>query len=166
MFIVGALILFVAELYVLVKVIEGIGVLPGLALLVILSACGPFLVRRTGLAVWRRARTRLDRGEVPGREMTDGLMLLIAGVAITIPGFITDVVGFALLLPPVRALVRRLLGRYFARRMITLQGMPQRMEMDGGASERSGFGTGFIDADSVDRTPPRADEPRPLPPGR
>ena len=95
-----------------------IGVLPTLVLLVVISASGPWLVRRTGLGVWRRAQHRLAEGEVPGREIIDGVLLLAAGVLLTVPGFLTGIVGLLLLLPPVRSVVRRLGARWLARRAV------------------------------------------------
>src|SRR5450759_5921512 len=76
----------IAELYVIVQVAHHIGVLATVALLVVISAAGPWLVRRTGLGVWRRAKGRLSQGEVPGREIVDGVLLLAAGVLLTVPG--------------------------------------------------------------------------------
>jgi UPF0716 protein FxsA len=111
----------VAEVYVIVQVAHHIGVLATLALLVVISASGPWLVRRTGLGVWRRAQGRLQDGEVPGREIVEGVILLAAGVLLTVPGFITGVVGALLLLPPARALVRLLGGRWLARRVVVQQ---------------------------------------------
>ena len=106
----------IAELYVIVQVANHIGVLATIALLVLISASGPWLVRHTGLGVWRRARTRLTQGDMPGREIVDGVLLLAAGVLLTIPGFLTGIVGLLLLLPPVRALVRWFGSRRLVRR--------------------------------------------------
>lgn len=111
----------VAEIYVIVQVAHHIGVLATIGLLVVISASGPWLVRRTGLGVWRRARARLQDGEMPGREIVDGVLLLAAGVLLTVPGFITGVAGALLLLPPVQALVRLLGGRWLARRVVVEQ---------------------------------------------
>jgi len=110
--------LIVAEVYVFVQAVHHLGVLATLALLLAISASGPWLVRRTGLGVWRRAQARLREGEVPGRELVDGVLLFAAGVLLTLPGFITGVIGVLLLLPPVRALVRMLGARSLARRVV------------------------------------------------
>lgn len=115
--VIGVVVFFVAEIYVLVRVASAIGTLPCVLLLLAVSACGPWLVRRAGLGVWRRARLRLAEGEVPGRELLDGLLLLAAGVCITVPGFITDAIGVLLLLPPVRLLARRVVVWRLGRRM-------------------------------------------------
>jgi UPF0716 protein FxsA len=95
-----------AELFVIIKVGEAIGVVSTLALLVGMSVVGAALVKREGLGVLRRARERMDRGVVPGRELVDGVLILLAGALLLTPGFITDAVGVLLLLPPVRAGLR------------------------------------------------------------
>jgi UPF0716 protein FxsA len=114
-------VLVVAEVYVFLQAVHHFGVLTALAALLLISASGPWLVRRTGLGVWRRARSRLEDGEVPGREMVDGVLLFAAGVLLTVPGFITGVAGALLLLPPVRAVVRWLGARSLARRVVIQQ---------------------------------------------
>src|SRR5260370_5837324 len=106
----------VAEIYVIIQVAHAIGAVPAVLALLLISAAGPGLVRRQGLGVWSRARDRVSSGEIPGRELMDGVLLLCAGVLITIPGFITDGLGLLLLLSPVRAVVRRLVIGRLARR--------------------------------------------------
>jgi UPF0716 protein FxsA len=113
---VGLLILAAVELTAVIEVAMRIGGVLTVLLLFGVSACGPWLVRRAGFGVWRRARERLQFGEVPGREAVDGTMLLLAGLLICIPGFVTDALGLLLLLPPVRAGVRVLILRRFTRR--------------------------------------------------
>jgi len=107
----------IAEIWTAIQVAHQIGGLATVALLLLMSLSGPWLVRRAGTGVWRRARQRLDEGEVPGREAIDGVLLLLAGVLLTVPGFITGVAGILLLLPPVRTLVRVLSGGWLLRRV-------------------------------------------------
>jgi UPF0716 protein FxsA len=137
----------VAEVYVFLQAVHHLGVLTALALLLLISASGPWLVRRTGVGVWRRARARLQDGQVPGRELVDGVLLLAAGLLLTLPGFVTGVAGALLLLPPVRALVRWLGARSLARRVVI-------QEWTGGPAGDGGDGS-VITASSrtVDRTP-------------
>ena len=137
----AGLLLLVAELAVVVEVARQIGVLTAVVLLVAVSALGPWLVRRVGFGVWRRAAERLDAGELPGREAVDGLLLLAAGVLICVPGFITDAVGILLLAPPVRALLRGVAGRRLARRVRTFAG-------PGAGPWPPGAGSGVVDAAS------------------
>jgi UPF0716 protein FxsA len=125
----GVVVLIAAELVVLVEVARAIGVLPAVLILVLVSASGPWLVRRAGLGVWRRARDRVASGQPPGTEVLDGATLLVGGVLVCIPGFITDVIGLALLARPVRALARRLVLHHFTRRVRTGRRRDRRAEV-------------------------------------
>lgn len=96
------------ELYFLIQVGSVIGALPTILLSILTAVIGGYLVRMQGLAVLMRVRSMLERGETPALELLDGAVLLICGFALLLPGFITDAVGFALLVPPLRrALIRR-----------------------------------------------------------
>jgi UPF0716 protein FxsA len=109
-------VLFIAELWVLIEVAVHVGVLETAVLLVLMPVLGISLVKRAGLAVFRRVQTTLDAGGVPHREVVDGFLLLVAGVLLIVPGFITDAMGLLLLVPPVRIGVRTILLRSFKRR--------------------------------------------------
>lgn len=106
------------ELYVLLQVSHAIGVGSTIGLLVVVSLLGAWLVKREGLGVLRRAQARMRSGRVPGRELVDGVIILFAGALLLTPGFLSDVVGAFLLLPPVRAVVRRLAVRRLSRRVV------------------------------------------------
>lgn len=96
------------ELYFLIQVGSVIGALPTILLSILTAVIGGYLVRMQGLTVLMRVRAMLDRGETPALELLDGAVLLLCGFALMLPGFITDAVGFALLVPRVRhALIRR-----------------------------------------------------------
>jgi UPF0716 protein FxsA len=99
-------VLFIAELYVMILVAGQIGVLSTVGLLILIAVLGIWLVKREGLAVLRRLRRTVDAGQVPHREVVDGFLIVFAGLLMIPPGFITDAVGLLLLLPPVRSLVR------------------------------------------------------------
>lgn len=101
----------IAELAVLVQVAGSIGVLDTIGLLIVVSVVGVWLAKRAGLGVVARLRDTTARGEPPSRELADGALILLAGGLLVLPGFISDVVGILLLLPPVRALVRTVLLR-------------------------------------------------------
>ena len=105
-----------AELYVLIKVGQVVGALPTVALLVLVSVAGAWLVKREGLGVARRAREQMAVGMVPGRELVDGVLILFAGALLLTPGFLTDLLGIALLVPPVRAALRTFAIHRLARR--------------------------------------------------
>ncbi len=94
------------ELFVILQVGRTIGALNTVAVLVLVSVAGAWLVKREGLGVLRRAQERVQRGAVPGRELVDGVLILFAGALLLTPGFLTDVVALLLLVPPVRAAVR------------------------------------------------------------
>ena len=106
----------IAELYVIIQVGGAIGVLPTLAILLADALLGSFLLRHQGRAAWRRFNQALAERRFPGKEVADGVMITFGGALLLTPGFITDIFGAILLLPPTRALIRRLLWRYLRRR--------------------------------------------------
>jgi len=106
-----------AELYVLIQVGHAIGVLNTLGLLLLVSIVGAWLAKREGIGVIRRMQAALEAGRVPGAELVDGFLILLAAALMITPGFLTDIVAIFLLLPPVRAMVRQTLRRRFARRI-------------------------------------------------
>jgi UPF0716 protein FxsA len=93
----------------------GLGWALGIALFTALL--GAVLVRRAGLSALGRIRGKLNRGELPGRELSDGAVILVSGAFLITPGFITDTLGFLILLPPVQALVYRFLSRRVSTRV-------------------------------------------------
>jgi UPF0716 protein FxsA len=95
-----------AELFVILRVAHVVGVLNTIAVLVVMSMVGAALVKREGIGVLRRAQERMNAGQMPGRELVDGVLVLFAGALLLTPGFLTDAVGVLLLLPPVRAAMR------------------------------------------------------------
>ncbi len=105
-----------AELYVIIQVGQAFGALNTIALLIVISVAGAWLAKREGLSVWRRFQNQVQVGAVPGKEIADGVMILFAGALLMTPGFLTDLLGIALLLPPVRAAVRGIALRSAARR--------------------------------------------------
>ena len=105
-----------AELYVLIKVGQLVGALPTIAFLVLVSVVGAWLVKREGMGVLRRAREQIALGLVPGRELVDGVLILFAGALLVTPGFLTDLLGISLLVPPVRSAIRGFAVHRLARR--------------------------------------------------
>ncbi len=99
------------ELAVFVQVTHWIGALDSILLLLLVSAGGILIVRHQGLGIYRRVRAQLRAGIVPAAELVDGLLILIAGLLLIVPGFVTDFVGLLLLLPPVRGFVRGIVRR-------------------------------------------------------
>ena len=100
------IVLPIVELAVIIQVGQAIGVFSTIGLLLLVSVAGAWLVKREGLGVWTRFQRQVQMGVVPGREIADGVLILFAGALLCTPGFVTDVLGILLLLPPVRAAIR------------------------------------------------------------
>jgi len=94
-----------AELYVLIEVGAGIGGLATIALCLLTAAIGGILVRIQGLQTLLKARELMNRGEAPAEQMMHGIMIAFSGVLLFLPGFITDAIGFLLLIPPFRNMI-------------------------------------------------------------
>jgi UPF0716 protein FxsA len=106
-----------AELYVILKVGDAIGAVWTILLLAADSVLGSLLLRAQGRSVWRRFNNALAEGKMPHREVIDGVLVIFGGAFLITPGFITDIVGLLLLLPPTRALVRSQVVRRLGRRV-------------------------------------------------
>jgi UPF0716 protein FxsA len=106
-----------AELYVILKVGDAIGVIWTILLLAADSVLGSLLLRSQGRAVWRRFNDALAAGRMPHREVQDGVLVIFGAAFLITPGFITDVAGLLMLLPPTRAAIRRVAMRVISRRM-------------------------------------------------
>jgi UPF0716 protein FxsA len=115
----------VAEVAAFVAVGEHIGFGWAVLLLIGVSALGPLLVKRVGLGVLARTQDRLAEGELPTRELLDGVVVLAGGIMVCLPGFVSDALGLLLLLGPVRHFFIRLGGRRVARRVQTMRVSPQ-----------------------------------------
>jgi UPF0716 protein FxsA len=127
----------VAELYVIIQVGNAIGLAPTLLLLLLDGIAGAALARWQGRAAWERFNQALAAGRVPARETFDGAMIIVGGAFLLAPGFITDVIGFLLLIPPTRALVRALVARLARRRVsFTVFGPPPRPRAGTGPGPR------------------------------
>ena len=108
-----------AELYVILKVGDAIGPIWTILLLAADSLLGSVLLRSQGRSIWRRFNTALTEGKMPHREVVDGVLVIFGGAFLITPGFLTDIVGVTLLVPPTRAVVRRALIRRLGRRPST-----------------------------------------------
>lgn len=106
----------VAEMATFFWVESRIGLGPALLLAVLTALVGSFLVRRAGLSALARIQDRLSQGQVPGRELGDGAAILVSGAFLISPGFITDVLGFLLLIPAVRDLIYRVVSKRLSAR--------------------------------------------------
>jgi len=90
------------EIYVLLQVGGLIGAFPTIFLVVFTAVLGAWLLRRQGFATWQRFQANLAQGTVPAYEMIEGPILLVGGALLLTPGFFTDIVGFACLIPALR----------------------------------------------------------------
>ncbi len=104
------------ELFIILQVGQTIGAGWTIGILVLISLIGAWMVKREGVGVLRRARARMRSGEVPSSELTDGVFILFAGALLLTPGFLTDLLGILLLIPPVRSAIRRVATRSYRRR--------------------------------------------------
>lgn len=104
------------ELFLLVKLGDVIGFWPTVALVVATGTMGAILTRMEGLRVFRQAQADFQHGRVPTERLLDGLLILIAGAVLLTPGLITDVLGFFLLVPPGRRMIRKLVSAAVARK--------------------------------------------------
>ncbi|MDP2901747.1 MAG: FxsA family protein [Methylovulum sp.] len=98
-----------AEIYLLLQVGGIIGAMPTIFLVVFTALLGTFLLKQQGLATFRRFQLSLAQGEVPAYEMIEGPIILLGGVLLLTPGFITDILGIICLIPPLRRKVAQYL---------------------------------------------------------
>jgi len=132
------------ELFVIIEVGQAIGVWPTIALLFLDSILGAVLLRSQGRAVWRRFNEALAAGRTPHREVFDGAMVIFGGALLLTPGFVTDIFGLLLLIPPSRAVIRRFLSRILVGRVAL-----------GGRVAYWGYGR-YRDRRGVPGSPPRS----------
>ncbi len=138
----------IAEIALIIKVGEWIGVWWTIALLLADAVLGSLLLRSQGRAVWRRFSAAVGEGRLPHREVIDGVLVIFGAALMLAPGFITDVFGALFLLPPTRALMRRLLLRRAVLRVV------------GGAAPSRNGRPDDIEATAIDVDPDRLDPPR------
>ena len=113
----GFLLVPIAEIFVLIQVGQVIGPWWTVLLLIAMSVLGAWLVRREFRTTWRALQGALRTGRVPSSELADAGMVVVGGTLLLTPGFLTDIVGFAMLLPLTRPLFRRALLALVARRL-------------------------------------------------
>ena len=138
----------IAEIALIIQVGELIGVWWTIALLLADAVLGSLLLRSQGRAVWRRFSESVTEGRVPHREVVDGVLVIFGGALMLAPGFITDLFGALFLIPPTRAVMRRLLVRRASLRIVGATVPPR----NGRPSD--------VEATAVDVDPDRLDPPR------
>ena len=145
----------IVEIALFIQVGGMIGVWATLALVVLAAVAGMAVIRSQGAHAWLQAQRSLAELRDPSRPLAHGMMLMIAGALLILPGFFTDILGLLLLIPPVRDLVMRRAGRRMRVRTVHMA----RRE-----AYRPPYADGVIDADYVvEDTPPRARPPLDLP---
>jgi UPF0716 protein FxsA len=152
--VIAFLVVPVLEIYVILQVGHAIGGWPTVALLILESLLGAWIMRREGRRAWRALTETFRRGGLPDRELADAALVLVGGVLLLTPGFVTDVVGLLFVLPFTRPLVRRALSGYVGHRVRVAQsraaasfdgfgGMPRpRREPGPQSGSAGGAGTG------------------------
>src|SRR3954468_18164330 len=136
----------IAELALLIQVGQLIGVWWTILLLVADAILGSWLLRSQGRAAWARFNVALAEARIPHREVVDGVLVIFGGVLLLTPGFITDIFGLLFLFPPTRVLMRRLLLRRGALKLVGA--------MPGTASPPNGHRPTDIEGSAVDIDPP------------
>ncbi len=114
---VAFIVLPVLEIFLITRVAGGIGWLPTIVLVISISLAGAFLVRREGLGVIERVRSSLRSVRLPTNDLADGAMIFFASALMLTPGFLTDAIGLALLIPPIRAVLRPPVIAFFQKRL-------------------------------------------------
>lgn len=131
----------VIELVLLIQIGGRIGLWPTVGIIFATAIIGASLTRMQGAMTMARAQKAISEGRTPAAEVLDGLMIVIAGVVLLTPGFLTDAIGFALLIPSVRAACRKRLAESLKSRV--------QFTADSGASPDLGGGKGWSDDDNV-----------------
>ena len=111
----------IAEIALLINVSGEIGGWNTVALVIITAAAGAFLVKREGLATLHAAQAKMQQQQVPAKELMEGACLLVAGVLLVTPGFMTDIVGFLLVIPPTRKLIAAGAAKRFSANIVSQQ---------------------------------------------
>ena len=125
------------EIYVLLEVGGLIGAFPTIFLVVFTAALGAWLLRRQGFATWQRFQANLEQGTIPAYEMIEGPILLVGGALLLTPGFFTDILGFACLIPT----LRRKIAQY------VIENYLLKAETAAAFRQRSSFNDGIIEGE-------------------
>ena len=107
----------ICELYFLIRIGGIIGAFNTVLIIILTASLGAYLARSQGFSVFGRIQEALSGGRVPGYDILQGLFIVVGAFALLTPGFLTDLIGLSMLLPPVRATYIKLLGRYIRRKI-------------------------------------------------
>ena len=109
----------VVELALLIQLGQFLGVLPTVVLVLATGALGAALARSQGSQAWQRLQTSLSRGAFPGEELINGVLILAGGLLLLTPGILTDLIGFAALIPGSRHMIKAYLKRRIGQRVVS-----------------------------------------------
>ena len=107
----------VIELALLIKIGSVIGTLNTIIIVILTAVVGAYMVKLEGMTVMYRIRENMQQGIFPTEELINGMMILMAGALLLTPGFFTDVIGFLMVFPVSRGVIKRIAGRYIKKRM-------------------------------------------------
>ncbi|SRR5690554_5775657 len=107
----------ILEIYVLISAGKIIGVWPTIGLIILTGMAGAYLLRTQGADVLRRINMSLNQGELPKEDIIDGAMIFCGGLTLFTPGFCTDILGFAMIMPLTRPWLKKWMKHYFKRRV-------------------------------------------------
>lgn len=105
------------ELSLLLEIGQNIGVFPTIMVVILTGILGAYLTRRQGFQILFRIRNQFQQGQFPGNSLIEGVLILIGGLTLLTPGFVTDVFGFLCIIPPTRIFFRELIKREIERRL-------------------------------------------------
>lgn len=150
------IVLPILEMWVLISVGEKIGALPTIGLVLLTAVVGLALLKRQGISTVMRAQQKMQVGELPAKEMAEGIFLAVGGALLLTPGFITDTIGFACLIPGIRQLV---LGRLLSH-IVVVQSPGPGYQSPHGAGGEGGGPRNVIEGDfERDDSEPRTSDP-------
>ena len=110
----------VVEIAILIEIGSYIGVTKTIIIVILTAIIGAYLVRREGITVILKLRQKIQEGKMPAEELFDGVMILVAGAFLLTPGFATDVVGFLLVFPSSRRIIKKVVRQYIERKFYSI----------------------------------------------
>ena len=113
------------ELWLLIEITTRTSIWYTIGLVIVTGFIGANLARRQGAATWLRVQTELSQGKMPGDALVDAVLILVAGIVLLTPGVMTDLVGFALLIPPIRSIIKKILIARYKNRITLHSNMSQ-----------------------------------------
>lgn len=147
----------ILELMLLIRLGQAVGLVPTLALILFTGLAGAYLARREGWKAFRRFSGALARGELPADAALDGIAVLIGGAFLLTPGILTDVVGFSLLLPPIRAGFKKRLVRWARTRLTSAANVRFQVFTAGGTGGPGGWPAGSGVGENISPVRPSTD---------